>query len=83
MRIMLVTAVALALAIGLQACAEKEQTALYKDGKYRGKPDGRPWDNTPPPATTAGGWRKGDHSGWENQLRSRNAGQNENQRIGR
>lgn len=28
-----------AFAGGLAGCSEREQTALYKDGKYRGKPD--------------------------------------------
>lgn len=62
-------------------CGEREQTAAYKDGKYRGKPDGRPWDSQPP-AYVAGGWAKGDEYSWEKQMRARNDSQNESRRIG-
>jgi hypothetical protein len=76
-----VTVVLLALA-GTSACGERDQTTQYKDGKYRGKPDGRPWDGQPP-GYVQGEWTRGDHSGWERQLRARNSAQNENSRIGR
>ena len=66
---------------GLAACGEREQTASYEDGKYRGKPDGRPWDSQPP-AYVAGEWAKGDENGWEKHLRARNSAQNESSRIG-
>jgi hypothetical protein len=62
-------------------CGEREQTALYTDGKYRGKPDTRPWDNAPG-AYGAGTWNRGDRETWENQVKSRQQGQNENHRIG-
>ncbi|HEX2333965.1 MAG TPA: hypothetical protein VHI32_12430 [Burkholderiales bacterium] len=65
----------------IAGCGEREQVVVYKDGKYQGKPDARPWDNAPP-ANGSAGWKQGDHSGWENQLRARSAGQNENRRIG-
>ena len=68
-------------AAGVAGCGERDQTASYKDGRYRGKPDGRPWDSQPP-AEAAGGWNKGDQYGWERQVRARNDGQNENRRIG-
>lgn len=68
-------------AMGVTGCGEREQTALYKDGKYRGKPDGRPWDGQPP-ANVPGEWTKGDRYSWDKQMRSRNDGQNENRRIG-
>ena len=61
-------------------CGEREQTALYKDGKYRGKPDGRPWDSQPLPYGSEQ-WSKGDRGSWENQVRARSQGQNENSRI--
>jgi hypothetical protein len=79
-RIVTVAMIAL-LGASLTACGEKPQTALYEDGKYRGKPDGRPWDS-PPSAYGSGTWNKGDHATWENQLRTRNTTQNENKRIG-
>ena len=66
---------------GFTGCGEREQNASYKDGKYRGKPDGRPWESQPP-AYVPGGWAKGDRIEWEKQMRARSAGQNEYQRIG-
>ena len=75
----LITA-ALALAATIAGCGEREQSALYKDGKYRGKPDTRSWDNAPPDGPEQ--WKRGDHATWENQVRARSAAQNENRRIG-
>jgi hypothetical protein len=49
------------LGIGLAGCAEREQSALYVDGKYRGKSDARPWDNAPAAAGPAQ-WNKGDRT---------------------
>ena len=70
------------LAVGVAGCGEREQTALYKDGKYRGKPDTQPWENAPS-AYGSSGWEKGDHESWENQLRTRHSNsQNESRRIG-
>lgn len=68
-------------ATAVSGCSEREQTASYKDGKYRGKPDGRPWDSQPP-GHVAGEWIKGDQYSWEKQMRARNDAQNENRRIG-
>ena len=65
----------------ISGCGEREQIALYKDGKYRGKPNTRPWDNAPSTPGSAE-WKKGDHASWENAVRTRSAGQNENRRIG-
>jgi hypothetical protein len=79
-RIAALTAAAF-LAVGLAGCGEREQTARYEDGRYRGKLDTRPWDNAPPPYGSAP-WAKGDHASWENQVRSRQQTQNENRRIG-
>ena len=53
----------------------------YKNGKYRGKPDTRPWDNAPA-AHGSPDWKKGDQVGWENRVRDRAATQNEYGRIG-
>ena len=68
-------------ATGLAACGERDQTVLYKDGKYRGKRDTRPWDNAPP-AYGSPEWKKGDEATWENRVRDRAATQNEYGRIG-
>ena len=71
--ILMVVAVLGAIAAG---CGEREQTALYKDGKYRGKPDARSWESG------EAGWNKGDRAGWQNQMRARSEAQNESRRIG-
>ena len=76
-RILIFTLLA-ALGAVVAGCSEREQTALYEDGRYRGKPDTRPWDN----ASGAGTWSRGDRETWENQVKSRQQGQNENHRIG-
>lgn len=60
----------------LAGCGEREQTALYEDGKYRGKRDGRPWESG------KAGWNQGDRAGWQNQVGARSDGQNGNRRIG-
>lgn len=69
------------IAVSLGGCGEREQTASYKGGKYRGKPDSQPWDNAPP-AHGSSTWAKGDRETWENQVKARNSAQNEYGRIG-
>jgi len=74
--------VAALFAFGAAGCGEKDQSTLYKDGKYRGKSDTRPWDNAPA-ATSSGNWNRGDRNMWENEMRSRTLNfQNEDRRIG-
>ncbi len=68
-------------AITLAGCGEKPQTVSYKNGKYRGKPDERPWDNAPP-AHGSPAWKKGDEQSWDNGLRQRATTQNEYSRTG-
>jgi hypothetical protein len=63
----------------LAACAEREQVAEFKKGKYQGKPDTPPWDNAP--LVYGGKWTKGDRASWENQIKTRQLGQNEDVRI--
>lgn len=72
---------ALLFAAGMAGCGERDQTARYENGRFRGKPDTRAWDNAPP-AYGSAAWAKGDHDTWENQVRSRQQTQNENRRIG-
>ena len=73
----------LGIGLGLSACGEKSQVVVYKQGKYQGKPDGRPWDNDPLAAEWRGGkWSKGDRTSWEEQIKNRQLTQNEYQRIG-
>ena len=74
---------AAAAALGLVGCGEKEQTVVYKQGKYQGKPDNRSWDNDPPVAELRGGqWSKGDRTSWEESVKQRQLTQNEYKRIG-
>jgi hypothetical protein len=71
-----------ALAFGLTACGEREQVVVYKQGKYQGKPDARPWDNEPLAAEFRGGrWNKGDRASWEEQIKNRQLAQHEHKRI--
>ena len=51
-----------------------------KLGKYQGKPDTRPWENSPL-AYESGKWSKGDKASWENQIKARQLGQHEHKRI--
>ncbi len=76
MRVLLVL---LAL-VALGACSEREQVAQFKQGKYQGKPDTRPWDNEPL-AYGAAKWTKGDRASWEAQIKTRQLGQHEDTRI--
>lgn len=65
--------------LGLAACGEPEQVVVYKQGKYQGKPDTRPWDNEP--LALGPQWKKGDRAGWETAIKERNLAQHEYKRI--
>jgi hypothetical protein len=81
-KLLLTLFVIVAFSLGLTACGEKEQVVVYKQGKYQGKPDGRPWENDPPMVELRGGkWNKGDRSSWEEQIKSRQLAQHEHKRI--
>lgn len=64
--------VALGLALGLTGCGEKDQVVLYKQGKYQGKPDAKPWDS---PEFGS------DKAKWEGSIKARNQNQNEYRRL--
>jgi len=66
-------------AFGLAACGESEQVIVYKQGKYQGKLDTRPWDNEP--LAVGPKWTKGDKMSWETQIKNRQLGQHEHKRI--
>jgi ABC-type glycerol-3-phosphate transport system substrate-binding protein len=69
---------ALVAAAGLAACGEREQVIVYKQGKYQGKPDSKPWDSDPAASLyTTSKWTKGDQASWENAIKTRNSYQNE------
>ena len=69
---------ALFVALGLGACGERDQVTVYKQGKYQGKPDTKPWENDPEASLyTTSKWSKGDKTGWESAVKTRNLAQNE------
>ncbi len=77
---------ALAAALVLAACGEREQTINpVSEKRYQGKNDGKPWDNDPlayQGAAPSPTWAKGDQASWEKQIETRARRQNENTRIG-
>jgi len=78
MKALVLATAALVAAAGLAACGEREQVIVYKQGKYQGKPDSKPWDSDPAASLyTSSKWTKGDQTSWENAIRTRNLYQNE------
>ena len=73
MKAILVSGV-LAAVLMLSACGEKLQTAGGK------KVDGKPWDGAQP-AYRASGWKAGDQTSWEAQMKTRSQGQDEYSRA--
>lgn len=65
-------ALAAVAAFGLAGCGEQSQVVVYKQGKYQGKPDTKPWDN----AEFAG-----DKAKWEAAIKVRNYQQHEYRRT--
>jgi hypothetical protein len=61
--------------LSLAACGERAQTL---DASAR-RPDAAPWSvsDAANPAFTAPGWKNGDKTAWEEQLRKRNQAQND------
>ncbi|MBP6097073.1 MAG: hypothetical protein KBF58_01355 [Methyloversatilis sp.] len=62
----------IALATTLAGCGEQERVIVYEQGRYQGKPDGKPWDNES---------FAGDRTQWETTVKARNQSQNEYRRI--
>lgn len=79
-RLVAAAAIACVAAAGLAGCGERTQVVTYKQGKYQGKPDGKPWNNAPL-AYGAGKWTQGDEQSWETQIKLRQLSQNEDKRI--
>jgi hypothetical protein len=71
-RKLIVAAFAAAAAFGLAACGENQQVTVYKQGKYQGKPDTKPWDSPE--------WG-GEKAKWEREINTRAMAQNEYARI--
>jgi hypothetical protein len=63
---------AVIVAIGVAGCGE-QQVTVYKQGKYQGKPDTRPWDSPE--------WG-GKQADWERAINTRTQNQNEYTRTG-
>jgi hypothetical protein len=66
-----------AAATFVSGCGEGSQVVVYKQGKYQGKPDGKPEDSQPPSWSTAQKWDRGNKVAWEAAIKSRSANQNE------
>jgi hypothetical protein len=67
-RIKLAAACAAAAVVALAGCGETQQVTVYKQGKYQGKPDTKPWDSPQ--------WG-GDKAKWEREINTRTLSQNE------
>jgi hypothetical protein len=79
---LLLAVAALAVAAGLSACGEREQVIVYKQGKYQGKPDSKPWESDPAASLyTSSKWTQGDKTSWEAAVKTRNLAQNEYNRV--
>ena len=77
-RKLVLTGAALLVVFGVGACGERDQVTVYKQGKYQGKPDTKPWDNDPAAAIyTTSKWDKGNKAGWEAAVKTRSLAQNE------
>ncbi|MFM9884929.1 MAG: hypothetical protein ACKVQT_18055 [Burkholderiales bacterium] len=73
----MIAAIGVAFAATLAGCGESDkQPVTYKKGQYQGKPDTRPWDNTPNTWSNSS-WEKGNQASWENAIKTRNLSQNE------
>jgi hypothetical protein len=72
MKLLSGTACLIALAAALAGCGEQERVIVYEQGRYQGKPDGKPWDNES---------FAGDRTQWEATIKARNQSQNEYRRI--
>ena len=68
---LMVAAVALTAIFGLSACGEKPQ------GKTERKVDATAYSGSTVRGFTEPGWKAGDKTSWESQMRERNKGQNE------
>jgi hypothetical protein len=81
-KLALAGAAALLFAVGLGACGERDQVTVYKQGKYQGKPDTKPWENGPESSLyTTSRWDQGNKTSWEAAVKTRNLAQNEYNRV--
>ena len=67
--------IVLALSLTAVACTEKPQTATQR------KADGHAFDGSVITGYTAPGWKAGDATGWDQQMKARSQNQNEYSRT--
>jgi len=73
-------AVGILLAGALGGCGEQSQlgqSTTYKQGKYQGKPDTRPYEVGPGVYSQGAQWAAGDKTAWEAAIKRRQQDQNE------
>jgi hypothetical protein len=71
---------AVSAALLLAACSEGQQigqATTYKQGKYQGKPDAKPYESAPGVYSQGVSWNAGDKTSWEAAVRNRQQNQNE------
>ena len=69
----------------LPGCGESAdqvgQATTYRQGKYQGKPDSRPFEAGPSTYSQEKSWQAGDKAGWEKAIKTRQQAQNEYNRA--
>lgn len=75
-------AAAAVLALLATGCGEDTTVIVYKQGKYQGKPDTRPWEAGQSATSQPNQWPKGDKEAWEKAVKARTVAQNEYARVG-
>ena len=69
----------------LSGCTESPQqigqATTYKQGKYQGKPDTRPYEAGPTAYSQEKSWQAGDKAAWEKAIKNRQQAQNEYNRA--
>ena len=79
-RFKILTVLAAAAVLALAGCGESQQlgqATTYRQGKYQGKPDSRPYDGASGAYSGGAKWSAGDKVGWENAIKRRQLEQNE------
>lgn len=78
-------ALGVALLAGLTGCGDSAQqigqATTYKQGKYQGKPDTRPYETGPTAYSQEKSWQAGDKVAWEKAIKTRQQAQNEYNRA--
>ena len=69
----------------LSGCTETPeqmgQATTYKQGKYQGKTDARPYEAGPSAYSQENSWQAGDKGAWEKAIKTRQQAQNEYNRA--